>query len=57
MEPLLKDVTQRTLLFVGDGDLLIPSKEEGPRLKERMPRCRLRVSFSARYCSQGKKIA
>ena len=44
VEPLLKHVSQRVLLLVGDNDLLIPSKEEGPRLKERLPRCRLRVS-------------
>jgi pimeloyl-ACP methyl ester carboxylesterase len=41
--PLLGQVPQRVLLIVGDQDLLIPSKEEGPRLQRALPRAHLRV--------------
>ncbi len=36
-------VPQRTLLLVGQLDLVIPSNSEGPRLQKAMQRCRLRV--------------
>ena len=36
-------VQQRALVLVGDADLLIPSKEEGPRLQRELPRAILRV--------------
>jgi pimeloyl-ACP methyl ester carboxylesterase len=41
--PRLGDVPQRVLLIIGDQDLLIPSKEEGPRLQRALPRAHLRV--------------
>jgi hypothetical protein len=44
LEPKLKEVSQRVLLVVGSGDLLLPSGEEGSRLEKLLPRCRLRVS-------------
>lgn len=31
------------LLLIGDGDWLIPSSEEGPRLEKAIPRCTLKV--------------
>ncbi|PSC68099.1 Acyltransferase chloroplastic [Micractinium conductrix] len=43
VEPLLPNIQQRVFLLVGDQDLLIPSKEEGPRLKRALPRAQLRV--------------
>lgn len=43
LAPKLKNVGQRVLLVVGDGDLLIPSGEEGKRLEKALPRCRLKV--------------
>lgn len=43
VEPRLGDVTQRSLILVGDQDLLIPSKEEGPRLARAMPQAHMRV--------------
>ncbi|KAK9908919.1 hypothetical protein WJX75_004666 [Coccomyxa subellipsoidea] len=43
LEPKLKEVSQRVLLVVGSGDLLLPSGEEGSRLEKLLPRCRLRV--------------
>ncbi|KAK9819759.1 hypothetical protein WJX72_002051 [[Myrmecia] bisecta] len=36
-------VQQRVLLITGDRDLLIPSHDEGPRLKKLFPRCTLKV--------------
>ena len=39
----LAHVQQRVLLLTADGDLLIPSKEEGPRLARLLPRCRHKV--------------
>lgn len=39
----LNKVQQRTLVLVGDRDLLIPSGEEGPRLQRDMPRVQLRI--------------
>ena len=39
----IKTVQARTLVLVGDSDLLIPSREEGPRLQKLLPRCVLRV--------------
>jgi len=36
-------VQARTLVLVADGDLLIPSREEGPRLQKLLPRSVLRV--------------
>ena len=43
VEPRLKDVQQRTLLLTSDQDLLLPSRQEGPRLKRKLRRCELRV--------------
>ncbi len=40
---MLPRIQQRVLLLTADGDLLIPSKEEGPRLQKLFPRCRLKV--------------
>lgn len=40
---MLPRIQQRVLLLTADGDLLIPSKEEGPRLQKLLPRCRLKV--------------
>ena len=37
------EIQQRVLLVTGDGDLLIPSSSEGPRLEKAIPRCILRV--------------
>ena len=37
------NVAQRVLLLIGDGDLLLPSAEEGPRLQRLLPRCNLKV--------------
>lgn len=42
-ESLLPSVQQRVLVLVGDGDILIPSAEEGPRLQRALPRAHLRV--------------
>ena len=44
LAPLLKEVGQRVLLLTGEGDLLIPSREEGPRLQRLLPRCQLKVA-------------
>jgi len=41
--PILGQVPQRVLLIIGDQDLLIPSKEEGPRLQRALPRAHLHV--------------
>lgn len=41
--PQLGSVPQRVLLIIGDQDLMIPSKEEGPRLQRALPRAHLRV--------------
>ena len=49
---MLKRVPQRVLLLVSDGDWLIPSAEEGPRLKQLLPRCRLRVCIHFSIVSQ-----
>ena len=43
VEPRLTEVQQRTLLLVSAQDLLIPSNQEGPRLKGILRRCDLRV--------------
>jgi hypothetical protein len=43
LAPVLKNVQQRVLLLTGEGDLLIPSREEGPRLQKLLPRCQLKV--------------
>ena len=43
VEPRLKDVQQRTLLLVSEADLLLPSREEGPRLKRKLKRCEVKV--------------
>ena len=40
---MLPRIQQRVFLLTADGDLLIPSKEEGPRLQKLLPRCRLKV--------------
>ena len=36
-------IQQRVLVLASDQDWLIPSKEEGRRLKQKLPRCRLKV--------------
>lgn len=41
--PLLPRVQQRVLVLVGDGDILIPSAQEGPRLQRALPRAHTRV--------------
>lgn len=41
--PELGSVPQRVLLIIGDQDMMIPSKEEGPRLQRALPRAHLRV--------------
>ena len=41
--PLLPRVQQRVLVLVGDGDVLIPSAQEGPRLQRELPRAHTRV--------------
>ena len=50
VEPKLSMIQQRTLLLCSDQDLLLPSREEGPRLKRKLKRCNLRVC-SSRACS------
>ncbi|KAG1678974.1 hypothetical protein FOA52_013037 [Chlamydomonas sp. UWO 241] len=40
---VLGAVPQRTLLLVGQLDLVVPSNAEGPRIVKEMQRCRLRV--------------
>ena len=45
-------VQQRVLLMTADGDLLIPSKEEGPRLTKLLPRCRHKVGGQTLLCSE-----
>ena len=39
LAPKLKNVGQRVLLLVGEGDWLIPSKSEGKRLETVLARC------------------
>lgn len=39
----IRNVSQRVLLLIGDSDLLLPSAEEGTRLKGLLPRCNLKV--------------
>ena len=41
----LKSVMQRVLLLTSDQDLLLPSREEGPRLAKALPRCNHKVSL------------
>ncbi|KAK9838483.1 hypothetical protein WJX81_002279 [Elliptochloris bilobata] len=43
IEDQIKTVQARVLVLTGDGDWLIPSREEGPRLQKLLPRCVLRV--------------
>lgn len=43
VQPKLLKIPQRVLLVVGDQDLLIPSRDEGPRLQRQLPRAHLRV--------------
>lgn len=43
VEPHLKKLMQRTLLITSDGDWLLPSREEGPRLQKLLPRVQLKV--------------
>ena len=38
------------LLLTGEGDLLIPSREEGPRLQKLLPRCQLKVCLAPDNC-------
>ena len=38
-------VSQRVLLLVGDGDLLLPSGAEGKRLERELPRCTAKVAL------------
>ena len=44
-------VTQRVLLLISDGDLLIPSGAEGRRLQRELPRCQSKV-IGRRRCSR-----
>lgn len=39
LAPKMKNVGQRVLLLVGEGDWLIPSQSEGKRLEKVLPRC------------------
>ena len=50
VEPKLNSIQQRTLLLCSDLDFLLPSREEGPRLKNKLRRCNLRVSYSVQTC-------
>ena len=45
---MLNSLEQRVLLLTGGQDLLVPSAEEGKRLKRVLPRCRLKVSSLSR---------
>jgi hypothetical protein len=47
VEGQLRSVQARTLVLVADGDLLIPSREEGPHLQKLLPRSVLRVPPAA----------
>lgn len=51
---LYSNVSQRVLLLIGDSDLLLPSADEGPRLKRLLPRCNLKVKpgLSSRHIQQ-----
>ena len=40
---MLPRIQQRVFLLTADQDLLIPSKQEGPRLQKLFPRCRHQV--------------
>lgn len=42
----LKSVMQRVLLLTSDQDLLLPSKEEGPRLAKALPRANHKVNHA-----------
>ena len=42
-ETALPDVEQRVLVLYSENDLLLPSREEGERLKERLLRCETRM--------------
>lgn len=44
LAPKMKNVSQRVLLLVGEGDWLIPSQSEGKRLEKVLPRCSVKVS-------------
>ena len=46
VKPLLPNIQQRVFLLTADNDFLIPSKQEGPRLKNLLPRCRHEVCVS-----------
>ncbi len=50
VKPMLPFIQQRVYLITGEGDLLIPSKEEGPRLKNLLPRCRHKVLLWSQCC-------
>ncbi len=39
----LRSVPQRVLAVVGRLDFVVPSAQEGPRLKKELPRCQLRT--------------
>ena len=43
VEPHLRKLQQRTLVIVSDSDLLLPSKDEGPRLQKLLPRANLKA--------------
>lgn len=56
VEPLLKTVKQRVLLLASGADLLIPSAEEGSRLKDLL-QCRLKARFSTPpTCDKRKRL-
>ena len=46
VKPLLPKIQQRVFLLTADNDFLIPSKQEGSRLKNLLPRCRHKVRVS-----------
>ena len=50
VKPQLPYIQQRVFLLTADGDLLIPSKEEGSRLKSLLPRCRHEASVTVCIC-------
>ena len=44
VEPRLKKIQQRVLCLASQGDWLLPSEDEGQRLKRKLPRLRLKAS-------------
>ena len=50
LAPKLKNVSQRVLLLVGEGDWLIPSQAEGKRLETVLARCIVKVCIHLFLC-------